>query len=95
MEQELQSKIDQINKLLKEVQTAKKKDKSLRLGTMGLHPGCILNAYREGDLTFDEAIKKLEEWRTHKDIMTTYIADEDQEIPLREVEVIVNDIRRK
>ena len=27
------------------------------------HPGGILNAYREGDLTFDQAVKTLEEWK--------------------------------
>ncbi len=26
-------------------------------------PGSILNAYREGDLTFKQAVKELEKWR--------------------------------
>jgi len=27
------------------------------------NPGSILNAYREGDLTFDKAVKELERWK--------------------------------
>jgi hypothetical protein len=28
-----------------------------------LHPGGILNAYREGDLTFNQAVRELERWK--------------------------------
>jgi hypothetical protein len=29
-------------------------------------PGDILNAYREGDITFEEAVKELEAWKFRK-----------------------------
>lgn len=30
------------------------------------HPGSILNAYREGDITFNKAVKELERWKDWK-----------------------------
>ncbi len=40
----------------------KRKPKSLRLGYQA-SAGGILNAYREGDLDFDQAVRALDKWR--------------------------------
>ena len=56
MSKEWDKKTEQLNKLHVELQhkpAAEKKGYSLR-------PGGILNAYREGDLSFDEAIEELQ-----------------------------------
>jgi|GEM_PF-5288056 len=39
----------------------KRKPKVLRKG-FGLHPGGILNAFREGDVSFRQAVKQLHVW---------------------------------
>ncbi len=39
-----------------------RKPKHLRIGHAS-NPSSILNAYREGDLTFKEAVKALENWK--------------------------------
>lgn len=40
----------------------KRKPCSAKLGVQ-LSPGGILNGYREGDLTFNQAVKKLQHWK--------------------------------
>jgi len=40
----------------------KNKPTYLKIGYL-LHPSGILNAYREGDLTFNQAVKELERWK--------------------------------
>lgn len=56
MSKEWEEKIEQLNKLHTEVQ---QKPDSEKKG-YSLHPGGILNAYREGDLSFKEAILELQ-----------------------------------
>lgn len=56
MSKEWEEKVEQLNKLHKELQ---QKPPSEKKG-YSLHPGGILNAYREGDLSFDEAILELQ-----------------------------------
>lgn len=51
--------VDQVNRAIEELQ---RKPVEYRAGFY-LEPGSILNAYREGDVTFDEAKKRLHEWR--------------------------------
>jgi len=51
-----EEKTEQLNKLHAELQQKPAAEKR----GYGLHPGGILNAYREGDLNFDEAIKALQ-----------------------------------
>jgi hypothetical protein len=55
MSKEWEEKVEQLNKLHTELQ---QKPKSEKKG-YSLHPGGVLNAYREGDLSLDEAILKL------------------------------------
>jgi hypothetical protein len=43
----------------------KRKPRKFKLGLI-CNPGGILNAYREGDLTFDQATKELEAWKDRK-----------------------------
>jgi hypothetical protein len=52
------SKREELNKLLKELQ---QKPQSEIIGHIKTPPG-ILNAYREGDVSFNDAIKELREW---------------------------------
>jgi len=40
----------------------RKKPKQLRIGHW-MTPGSILNSYREGDLSFKQAVKELENWK--------------------------------
>jgi hypothetical protein len=42
-----------------------KKPGHLKAG-ISYHPGSILNAYREGDVTFEEGVKLLTEWKEMK-----------------------------
>ncbi|HRH25636.1 MAG TPA: hypothetical protein PLD99_01620 [Parcubacteria group bacterium] len=42
--------------------TLQRKPKRLRI-VFTDNPGSILNAYREGDLTFKQAVKQLEKWK--------------------------------
>lgn len=60
---ELQAKWDPAVKHVREcLKRLTRKPKTLKLGYR-LHPGAILNAYTEGDLTFKQAVKALECWR--------------------------------
>ena len=43
-----------------------KKPRKIRLGHI-CNPGGILNAYREGDLSFDQAVKAMKDWAASKD----------------------------
>ena len=43
----------------------RRKPRSLKIG-YSASPGGILNAYREGDLTFKQAVKELERWHRRK-----------------------------
>ena len=58
-------------------------------------PENILNAYLIGDLTLEEAIELLNEWRTKKNIIHTFIVRENQEIPPVKSEFICKDIREE
>ncbi|TAL49269.1 hypothetical protein EPN83_01890 [Patescibacteria group bacterium] len=53
--------VEQVNAGIKKLQ---RKPKSLKKG-FTLHPGSILNAYREGDLTFRQAVRALDRWKNH------------------------------
>ena len=37
-----------------------------KLGFIQCSPGGILNAYREGDITFNRAVKELERWKDNE-----------------------------
>lgn len=54
-----QRKIDAIHVLIEEVRAHKQMHPEDRVAHT-THPGSILNAYREGDLTFDEAVAELQ-----------------------------------
>lgn len=60
--EELSAKIDQIHYLISEVRAFKVDHPEHRYGFY-LNPGSILNAYREGDLSFDACVDALEYWR--------------------------------
>lgn len=51
--------IKEVNFLIKRLQ---QKPDSEKAGHSP-NPGSILNAYREGDLTFNEAVEELERWK--------------------------------
>lgn len=57
-----EEKRQQVNKLVQELQ---KKPDHEKHGHY-LNPGSILNAYREGDLLFDDAVHELDRWATTK-----------------------------
>lgn len=52
-------KVELMNALLNEIRDYKARTPSARCGYLVCYGG-ILNAYREGDLGFDEAVKELE-----------------------------------
>jgi len=56
---EWKQKVGELNRLHKEVQ---QKPDSVKRGYISC-PGGILNAYREGDINFEEAVKSLENWK--------------------------------
>ncbi len=53
-------KIETINRLLQEVRAHKAAHADEKLAYCS-GPGSILNAYREGDLTFDQAVAEIEQ----------------------------------
>ena len=56
---EIEEKIEKLNALHKKIMNYKRKHPKERLG-FALSTGGILNAYREGDITFKKAIKYLQ-----------------------------------
>ena len=56
MLQEWEEKVEQVNKLHTELQQKPEAEKK----GYSRHPGGVLNAYREGDLSFDEAVQELQ-----------------------------------
>jgi hypothetical protein len=52
-------KVDRLNELHQEIQKYKAEHPEEKLGYWQNTPGSILNAYREGDLSFDEAVEVL------------------------------------
>lgn len=61
----VQEKVKQINALIQEVMAMKKETPELKNGYYPSSYGSILNAYREGDLSFTQAVKalrKVSEW---------------------------------
>ena len=63
MENELLRKVSQLNNLFTEIQSYKREHPEQRLGYYEQSIGSILNAYREGDLSFDEAIAAINNTR--------------------------------
>jgi hypothetical protein len=55
------------NELMNEVnelaRVLRNKPAALKIGH-SMHPGSILNAYREGDLNFDESVTALSKWKS-------------------------------
>lgn len=62
----IQQKIDQINTLLAEVRAFREANPGFKCG-YAFHPGGILNAYREGDLSLAEAITAIVRWAEQSD----------------------------
>jgi hypothetical protein len=56
---DIEKKVEQLNQLHKEIADYKKERPAERVWA-SLSPGSILNAYREGDLAFHEALESLE-----------------------------------
>jgi hypothetical protein len=54
--------IEEVNSLMR---ILKRKPKNITIGHW-ISPGSILNSYREGDLTFNQAVKALEKWKALK-----------------------------
>jgi len=48
------------------LQILKRKPRRLKIGYQ-CSPGGILNAYREGDLTFKQAVQALKKWKRDRD----------------------------
>jgi len=61
--QRLELVVHEINERIRIARHIKKCHVELRCG-FTLVPTGILNAYREGDCTFDEAVSYLEDWRS-------------------------------
>lgn len=61
-QQAVGEKTEAIYKLMCEVRKLKADNPGLRLGNWST-PGSILNAYREGDLGFLDAVAALEQWK--------------------------------
>ena len=61
---EIDVSLPAIARLIERVRFLKAKFPQLKCGVHKGNPGSILNAYREGDLTFDEAVAELQEIRT-------------------------------
>lgn len=55
--------IESVSVGIKRLREIKADHPDLKHGHYGGVPGSILNAYREGDMTFEEAVKELEEIR--------------------------------
>jgi hypothetical protein len=55
---EIQAKVDQLNKLHAEIQSYKKEHPESRLGYW-LGYDSLLNAYREGDISFDDCVEAM------------------------------------
>lgn len=58
-----QEKIETINRLIAEVRAEKAADPSKRCGYRPRDPGSLLNAYREGNISFDECVAAINELR--------------------------------
>jgi len=58
IEEKIDAKIEELNSLHKELQELKKEHPECTIGYV-LSPGGILNAYREGDISFDKAVELL------------------------------------
>jgi len=63
MDNELLRKVSQLNNLFTEIQSYKREHPEQRLGYYEQSIGSILNAYREGDLSFDEAVAAINNTR--------------------------------
>lgn len=57
---DLRGKVEQLNRLFKEIQAYKEAHREQRIGYYTLSLGSILNAYREGDISFDETINAIQ-----------------------------------
>lgn len=56
MSKDWEKKVEELNKLHQELQNKPDSEKK----GYALHPGAILNAYREGDISFEEALDALQ-----------------------------------
>jgi hypothetical protein len=54
---DIHDKVSQLNALLAEVQAYKNEHPETKLGFYTSSVGSVLNAYREGDVSFDDAVK--------------------------------------
>lgn len=52
-------KVNQLNEIFKDVQAYKQAHPEAKLGYRPANYGSLLNAYREGDISFDECIELL------------------------------------
>lgn len=71
----LRLKVGQLNTIFKEVQEYKRRHPEKRNGYYPNVYGSLLNAYREGDLTFDECIELLGKVRPTEELIAEYRAE--------------------
>ena len=60
IQEQINKKVSELNTLLVEIRALKSVHPGCRLSFSPYLAGSILNAYREGDLNFDEAVRAIE-----------------------------------